>query len=130
LIQAGLCLIEKVPNVGFRWLRNVTTHQIDNNLAYCEASVNEAVNFAVYELRTALETIVGRQGFSGTVNAALGVSVGLLGELIAAGAITSYRNLTVELTDDVMTVDVELAPIIPVNFIKTTVHLVSASFSA
>ena len=130
LIQGGLCVLEKVPNVGYRFLRNNTTHLLDDNLAYCEASVNEAVNFAVYGLRTALETIVGQAGFSGTVNAALGVSVGLLGELIAAGAITSYQNLTIELVDDVMTVDVEIAPIIPVNFIKTTLHLVSASFSA
>ena len=130
LIESGLCVLEKVPNIGYRWLRNNTTHLADNNLAYCEASVNEAVNFAVYELRKALETFVGKNGFSGTVNAALGVAVGILGELVAVGAITSYKNLTIELADDVMTVDVEIAPIVPVNFIKTTLHLVSASFSA
>jgi hypothetical protein len=130
LIENGVCVLEKVPNIGYRWLRNNTTHLADNNLAYCEASVNEAVNFAVYELRKSLETIVGKKGFSGTVNAALGVCVGILGELVAVGAITSYKNLTIELADDVMTVDVEIAPIVPVNFIKTTLHLVSASFSA
>jgi hypothetical protein len=130
LIQSGLCVLEKVPNIGHRFLRNVTTHLIDDNLAYVEASVNAAVNFAAYELRTALEIAVGKPGFAGTVNAALGVSVGILGQLVGAGAITAYRNLTIELTDDVMTVDVEIAPIIPVNFVRTTLHLVSASFTA
>ena len=130
LIQAGLCMIEKVPNRGQRWLRNVTTYLIDNNLAYCEASVNEAVNYSVYNFRTALEAIVGKKGFAGTVTAAQGLAVSILGQLVGITAITSWRNLTITLTDDVMTVDVEIAPVIPVNFIKTTIHLVSASFEA
>jgi len=130
LIQAGLCMIEKNPNVGFRWLRNVTTYLIDNNLAYCEASVNEAVNYSVYTLRTALEAIVGKKGFAGTVTAAQGIAISVLGQLVGVTAIVSYKNLTIELTGDVMTIDVEIAPVIPVNFIKTTIHLVSASFEA
>jgi hypothetical protein len=130
LIQAGLAMIEKVPNKGFRWLRNVTTHLIDNNLAYIEASVNEAVNYAVYNFRQSLEVMIGKKGFAGTVTATVSISVGVLGQLINVGAITNWQNLTVELNNDVMTIDVEIAPVIPVNFIKTTVHLVSSSFSA
>ena len=130
LIQSGLCMIEKVPNRGQRWLRNVTTYLIDNNLAYSEASVNEAVNYSVYSFRTALEAMVGQKGFAGTVTAAQGLSVSILGQLVGVTAITSWRNLTISLTDDVMTVDVEIAPIIPINFIKTTIHLVSATFEA
>ena len=130
LIQAGLCMVEKVPNIGFRWLRNVTTHLIDDNLAYTEASVNEAVNYSVYNLRTALESIIGQKGFAGTVTAAQGLCLSILGQLIAAKTITSWKNLTIELTDDVMTIDLEIAPVIPVNFIKTTIHLVSATFEA
>lgn len=130
LIQGGLCVIEKVPGVGYRWLRNVTTHLIDNNLAYIEGSVNEAVNYAVYNFRTQLEAMVGRKGFSGTVTATASIAVGVLGQLVNQGAITKYQNLTIELANDVMTIDVEIAPSIPVNFIKSTIHLVSNSFSA
>ena len=129
LINAGLCMIEKVPNRGWRWLRNVTTYLIDNNLAYTEASVNEAVNYAVYNLRQSLEAIVGQKGFAGTVTAAEGIAVSILGQLVIETVITSYRNLDITLVDDVMTIDVEVAPVIPVNFIKTTIHLVSASFA-
>jgi len=130
MIQAGLLMIEEVPNIGFRWLRNVTTYLIDNNIAYIEGSVNEAVNYATYEFRTKLETAVGKKGFAGTVNAALGVATGILGELVAAGALTSWKNLTITIASDVMTVDVEIAPVVPVNFVKNTIHLVSSSFSA
>ncbi len=130
LIQGGLCMIEKVPGIGYRWLRNVTTHLIDNNLAYIEGSVNEAVNYAVYNFRTQLEAMVGRKGFSGTVTATASIAVGVLGQLVNLGAITKYQNLTIELSNDVMTIDVEIAPVIPVNFIKSTIHLVSNSFSA
>ena len=130
LIQAGLDVIAKVPNVGYRWLRNVTTYLIDDNLAYVEASVNEAVNYAVYNFRTALEVMVGKKGFSGTVTATQGLAVSILGQLVGVGAITAWKNLTITLTGDTMTVDVEIAPIIPVNFIKTTIHLVSSTFEA
>lgn len=130
LIQSGLCVFEKVEGVGFRFLRNVTTHLIDNNIAFVEASVNEAVNFSVFNLRTNLEAAVGKKGFAGTVNAALAIAVATLGQLIEAGSITAWQNLTIELDVDVMTVDVEIAPVIPVNFVKLTVHLVTASFSA
>lgn len=134
MIQAGLHVIEPVPNIGFRWARGVTTYLIDNNLAFIEASTNNAVNLAVYEFRRAMEIAVGRRGYDGTVATALGTAVAILGELVGTasnpGVITGYRNLSITLEDDVMTVDVEIAPVSPVNFVKNTLHLVSASFAA
>jgi hypothetical protein len=132
LIQAGLLVQEKVQGVGFRWLRNVTTYLIDNNLAYIEASVNEAVNFTAFNLRSNLEAVVGKKGFAGTVNSAAAIAVQTLGLLSDPQdpVIVAWRNLTIELENDVMTIDVEVAPVNPINFVKTTIHLVSASFSA
>ena len=129
LIQAGLLAIQKVPNVGFRWLRNITTYLIDDNLAYTEGSVNEAVNFATFEFRQRMETAVGKKGFAGTLNAAMAVAIGILGQLVTEEVITNWQNLVLELTDDVMSVDVEIAPIIPVNFVQSTLHLVSSTLS-
>ena len=102
---------------------------IDNNLSSVEASVNEASNYAAYTLRTSLEFAVGKKGFSGTVNAVVSTAVGILGQLMAAGAIVSWQNLVVELNNDVLTLDVELAPIMPINFVLTTIHLVSTNIS-
>jgi hypothetical protein len=133
LIKAGLLVLEKVPGRGFRWLRNVTTHLIDNNIAYVEASVNAAVNYVAYNLRTNLEAVVGKKGSAGLVNEALSIAIQTLGQMIDPNgqfAITAWRNLTIEIAGDVMTVDVEVAPVIPTNFVKTTIHLVTASISA
>lgn len=130
LIQAGVMLMEKVPNRGIRWLRAVTTHLIDDNLAYVERSTNKAVNFAIREFRRRMEIIAGRPGFAGTVNAAKAAALQVLGELVELGTITSWRALTLELAADVLDVDVEIAPVVPVNFVRTTLHLVPASLSA
>ena len=130
IIQSGLHAVEPVPNVGYRWARGVTTYLIDDNLAYIEASTNNSVNLAVYEFRRAMEAVVGRRGFDGTIAAAQGIAVAILGQLFALGYITAWQNLSITLEGDVMTVDVEIAPVNPVNFVKNTLHLVPASFAA
>jgi hypothetical protein len=130
MIQAGLCFLELVDGIGRRVVRNNTTHLATNNSSYVEASVNEAVNFAVYNLRGNLEVAVGRKGFSGTVNGTKGVAIASLGLLKDEEIIVADRSLAVELAVDVMEVSVEMAPVIPVNFVKTTVHLVTTRIAA
>lgn len=125
MIQAGLCFMESVEGVGRRVVRNITTHLSSNNIAYIEGSVNEAVNFAVFNFRTNLEFAVGKKGFSGTINAGKGVAINTLGLLKDAQVIVASRSLDVELIVDVLEVSVEMAPVIPINFIKNTVHLVT-----
>jgi len=127
LIQAGLLFMENVEGVGRRWVRNVTTHLSSNNLAFIEGSVNEAANYSVYTFRTAMEYAVGRKGFAGTVNAAGGVAIGELGLLVDEGILVQYRSLDIELIADVLEVSVEIAPVIPINFVQSTIHLVIAS---
>jgi hypothetical protein len=129
LIQAGLCLLEVVDGVGRRVVRNVTTHLTSSNLAFTEASVNQAVNFAVFNFRTAMEEMVGKTGFAGTANAAMGLAVNQLGLLVGV-ALVAWRSLSIELILDVLEVSVEVAPALPVNFVKSTVHLVTVPQSA
>lgn len=130
LIQAGLVFAENVEGVGRRIVRNITTHLSTDNIAFTEASVNEAVNFAVFNFRTNMEFAVGRPGFSGTVNGAKSVAIGTLGLLVAANTLTAYRSLFIDLVVDVMEVEVEMAPVIPVNFVKNTIHLVAVPQTA
>lgn len=130
LINGGILVQEKVEGRGFRWLRNVTTYLQSTNIAYIEASVNEAVNYSAYNIRTNLEFAVGQKGFAGTANAMLANVLDTLEELVAEDIVVAWRNLTVTIEGDVATVDVELAPVNPINFIKTTLHLVTADFAA
>jgi hypothetical protein len=129
MIEMGLMFAEQVDGVGHRWVRNVTTHLTTSNLAYTEGSVNEAFNYAIYNYRTALETAVGERGFAGTVQAADGVARGILDELMEE-ALTGWRSLSITLLADVMETSVEMAPVIPVNFVKNYVHLYIAPVSA
>ncbi len=130
LIQSGMWFLAYVSGVGWRCVRNRTTYLIDSNLAYTEASVNEAVNYTAYNLRTNLDIAVGRKGFQRTVNQVLSVAVDTLNSLIDEEVLVNWRNIAITLTADVMEVDVEVAPVNPVNFVKTTLHLVSAEFAA
>lgn len=130
MVQAGLLFLEQVEGVGRRWVRNVTTHLTSNNVAFTEGSVNEAVNFATYNFRTNMEFAVGKKGFAGTVNAAKGVAINSLGLLVDAGVLVEWRSLNVELIVDVLEVAVEIAPVIPINFVKNTLHLVTVRQAA
>lgn len=125
MIVAGLCFMENVEGVGRRVVRNRTTFLTSDNLAYTEGSVNEAVNFSVLNFRTNMEWAVGRKGFSGTVNSTKSIATNTLGLLVSEEVLVSFRSLSVELTVDVMEVEVEIAPVLPVNFVKSTLHLVT-----
>jgi len=130
MIQSGLCFMENIEGLGRRVVRNITTHLTSDNIAYTEGSVNEAVNYAVYTFRTNMEYAVGKRGFSGTVNAAKGVAINTLGLLKDANILIATRSLNIELIVDVLEVSVEMAPVIPINFVKSTVHLVTIAQSA
>lgn len=130
LIQGGAFFMESVEGVGLRWVRNVTTFLQSDNIAFTEASVNEAVNFATRTFRTNLEFAVGRRGFANTLAATRGIAVNSLGLLADEGVITAFRGLTLTLNVDVLDVSVEIAPIIPINFVRSVIHLVTVQQTA
>ena len=129
MIRAGLWFMES-HRTGIRCVRNVTTYLQDNNVAFTEASVNEAANFAVFNFRNNMEAVVGQKGFAGTVEAAEGIAIQILSIMVTEGVLTQFRALTVELLVDTLVVSVEIAPVIPINFVTATVHLVTVPISA
>lgn len=129
MIEAGLLFLETVDGIGRRIVRNVTTHVSTSNIAYTEGSVNQAANYAAYNFRSQLETIVGQKGFSGTVQAAIGVGKNILDKLMEDVLVT-WRSLDAELTLDVLEVTVEMAPVLPINFVKNVIHLIAVPQSA
>jgi len=130
LIDAGLMMLEKVDGIGIRWLRSITTHLADDNVVFTEVSANYAANTAVFELRTALEQKIGQRGLAGTVAAIKGLANDVLSRLIDDQIIVAFRALQVEQIGDVFPVSVEIAPVLPINFIPITVHLVAVSIAA
>lgn len=130
MIQQGLCFLERVEGIGFRVVRNITTVLSSDNLSLVEASVNEAVNFAVLSLRSRLEDAVGQRGFAPTLATVKGLALGVLDRLVGEGIIVAHRSLQLELLLDTLNVSVELAPVLPINFVPITVHLVTVPLSA
>lgn len=127
LIDAGLMFLEKVDNIGIRWVRSVTSYLADDNVAFSEMSANASANNAVFRLRTALDKKVGSRGLRGTVAAIKSMASDELGRMVDDESIVAYRALSVEQVADVFPVSVEIAPVLPVNFIPIVVHLVAAS---
>ena len=126
MIELGLMFAQRIDGVGNRWCRSITTVLNSSNIAYTESSVNEAVNYGARNYRDAVEAkIVGKKAFAGTIAAANGIAIQVLDELLDpdVGAITAWQALAWELSLDVLENSVEMSPVLPTNFIKTTIHL-------
>jgi hypothetical protein len=123
LIDRGLMMAEKIDGVGIRWIRSVTTHLADDNLAFVEMSANESVITAVFRLRNALEQKIGDRGLANAVGALQTLAAAELDRLVDEEVITGWKALQVEQIGDVFPVSVQLSPVGPINFVPITVHL-------
>ncbi|RYF12720.1 MAG: hypothetical protein EOO40_00530 [Deltaproteobacteria bacterium] len=127
LIGGGLMYLEHVDGRGSRWVRNVTCYLQSNNLAYTEGSVNAAANYTVYSLRTGLEDVIGLPNFSGTASGVKTICLGTLSLLVRQGVITGYLPPQVTVAGDTIAVSVQVAPVIPTNFVTLNMHLSTQS---
>ncbi|MGI4850845.1 MAG: hypothetical protein ACRYGR_02780, partial [Janthinobacterium lividum] len=130
LILSGLLFTELKNGIGIRWVRNVTAYLGSNNSAYSDGGVNNAVNFAVYTVRNAIEYAIGRELFSGTPNSISAIAARELSLLLKQGIIAAYQIPTVVAdpdAPDTLLIDLPIAPTQTINFINLTVHLDTAS---
>ncbi len=123
LIDRGLMMAEKVDGVGIRWIRSITTHLADDNLAFVEMSSNESLTTFVFEFRTALDAKIGGRGLGGTVAAIISLARGVANRMVDEEKIVAFRSLQVDQVGDVFPVSIEVALVNPINFIPITVHL-------
>lgn len=130
MIDAGLMFSEKKDTTGTRWVRSVTTHVSDDNVVFVEMSANEAANKAVFDLRAFLEAKIGKKGLAGSTASIKGLAAAALDAAIRDQTIVAWRSLQIEQIGDVFPVSVEIAPVLPINFIPTTVHLVAVRIAA
>lgn len=130
MIDSGLMVVEKVDGVGIRFVRSITTHLDDDNAVFTEMSANESANTAVFELRRQLDQKIGQRGLGGTVAVIKGLAFDVLERLVTDQIIVAFRSVAVEQIGDTFPVSVELAPVLPINFIPVTVHLVAVRAAA
>lgn len=130
MIAGGVLFLETRPNAGIRWVRNVTAYLQDNNSAFSDGGVNCAVNYAVYSVREAVDFAIGQPLFANTINAIKAVMSGTLRALVEDKTISAYLPPEIEPdpdNPDTLLVALSIAPQQPINFIKTTIHLQTAT---
>jgi hypothetical protein len=131
LINGGVLCVEDKPN-GYRVVKSITTWL--NSTAYnrVEISTGVAVDFVARNVRNALDPLRGSKGNPQTLAMAVARADSTLRELarqepqgpgVLAGDDENppYRNITAYLDGDVMRVDFECSPVIPVNFIAISI---------
>ncbi|WP_431860134.1 hypothetical protein [Azospirillum sp.] len=140
LIMAGVLCLEETPQ-GFKVVRSISTWLINDNYNRVEVSTGVAADFVVRNVRQALDILRGQKGTPRVLARAVSIAETTLRELArpepqGPGVIVgdakspAYRNITATLEGDVLRVDYECSPVIPVNFIPNSVYLVPYSGSA
>lgn len=136
MIINGVFFAETIDGLGTRWVRDLTTHVQDDNLAFSEGSVRDAVRFTAHGLRTLLvNKFTGKKAAPATAESAKDAAASYLellrGQTIivdstdpATGAtVRAYHSLKVTLTGDVLKVNVGIYPVVGVNFVLSEIFL-------
>lgn len=140
LITGGVLCIEET-NTGFKVVQSITTWLNNANYNRREVSVGVALDFTVRNVREAVDPLRGAKGTPQTLAQAVSRADSALLELsrpepsgpgVLAGDAENppYKNITASLEGDVLRIEFQASPVIPVNYIPVTVFAVPFSGSA
>lgn len=129
MIINGLLFAETVDGVGTRWVRDLTTWVADDNLAFSEGSVRDAVRYVAYGLRTTLvERFTGKKAAPSTIANVKDAANTFL-ELtrqddiivdstdpVTGSTVKAYHNLKVTSSGDTIRINVGIFPVPGINF--------------
>lgn len=140
LIKGGVLAVEDKPN-GYRVVKSITTWLTNQNYNRVEVSTGVALDFVARNVRNALDVLRGSKGNPQTLAQAVARTDSTLRELarpepqgpgVLAGdeENPAFKNIVAYLEGDVMRVDFQCSPVIPVNYIPVTIFAVPYSGSA
>src|SRR5690606_35814988 len=104
-------------NLGWKVLRSVTTHRTDDNKALCEVSAVESIDTSVRAMRANLRGKLGDKVLGATAKKMAGLVETELDRQVDEKIIKAWRNVVVDDLGDTFRIGVELAPVLPLNFI-------------
>jgi hypothetical protein len=130
LIAGGVMFCEQVPGSGIRWVRDLTSYLIDDNIAYMDGNTREAVRFIAYDLRTSCENkFTGLKATPATVSnirdfVAAKCALYLQNNIIVksldpetqTSIIPGFRRLRVTISGNVATIRIEIFPVTGIVF--------------
>lgn len=127
LVATGVCVVELVPNKGYRLVQDVTSWQTDTRFTRRELSTRMALDYVAAQLRLALEPLIGEVNGPNLQARVIGNLTSTLGNLTSAGVLVggdnvpSWTNLTVGVSGDQVIVSVQVAIAVPANFFAVTI---------
>ena len=140
LINGGVLCLENTEQ-GYKVVKSISTWLINDNFNRVEQSCGVAVDFVARNIRVALDVLRGSKGNPLVLRRAVSIAESTLRELareepqgpgIIVGNAESpaFRNITASLEGDVLRVEFECSPVIPVNYVLATIFAVPFSGSA
>lgn len=140
LINAGVLCLENTDQ-GYKVVKSITTWLVNDNYNRVEQSCGVALDFVARNVRNALDVLRGQKGNPLVLSRAVSITESTLKELaraepqgpgVLAGNADSpaFRNIQATLEGDVLRVEFECSPVIPVNYILATIFAVPFSGSA
>ncbi len=137
LINGGVLCIENTES-GYKVVKSISTWLVNDNYNRVEQSTGVAVDFVARNVRNALDALRGAKGNPLVLSRAKSITESTLRELareepqgpgILVGNTENppYRNIKASLEGDVLRVEFECSPVIPVNYVLATIYAVPFS---
>lgn len=137
LINGGVLCLENTET-GYKVVKSISTWLVNDNYNRVEQSTGVAVDFVARNIRNALDVLRGTKGNPLALARAKSITESALRELarqepqgpgVLAGDEKNppYKNIKASLEGDVLRVEFECSPVIPVNYVLATIYAVPFS---
>ncbi len=132
LINGGVLTFVNTTH-GYKVVKSISTWLINNNYNRVEISTGVALDYVSRTVRDALDGLRGAKGSPTVLSEAVSLTDSALRQLaiaepIGPGIIVGdqthppYRNIVASLSGDVLRVEFECSPAIPVNYVLIAIH--------
>ena len=140
LILGGVLCVEDTPK-GYKVVKSITTWLVNSNYNRVEVSVGVALDFVSRNVREILDDLRGKGGNPAVLGQAVSRVASTLaklaepeptgpGILVGDAANPPFKNISASLEGDVLKVEFQASPVIPVNYIPVSIFAVPYSGSA
>lgn len=133
LIEAGVAVPtpDNVQGAGYVVSRQVTTWGQDADLYRIEFSVGRGADYVASEVRKRHDLIIGKPGSEGMDTTLINLTNGVLEAAKRAELIRSYdpKQTQLRVEGTIRYIDYSAQPILPINFIFSTFHLLPTTLT-
>lgn len=133
LIQSGILVFKQEPE-GYKVVRSISTWLGNNNYNRVEQSCGAATDYMMRTVRNALSVVKGQRGDPGVLQRAVSIAQSALtllavpppegpGVIVGDANSPAFKNIQATLSGDIVAVQWQASPVIPVNFVLCTAYI-------